>query len=270
MTAHVKNITDGIGVDGSLARGLSRNIDETISQAEKPYRNPLLSGEDISYDELAGSVAGFIRGLSDGADAADSYSLYPKKVVPEDIDYSESLQPKLSKNIVETVSVYDTFLRNAGAVMFDLVIRDDVLTKDQLDEIADSPPVGYTPFRQFHPGDYDYQEGMIGVRITGAQYEGQVGISGLQLNVDIPDITDRGTATVTAGDVSGSSGQHTVTFNKTFSAAPEVYPVWIAGSTAAVPEIISVTATQFVFILRESSSPSTVVEGTISWAALGK
>lgn len=210
-----------------------------------------------------------IRVFAEDYEVNDALEKSLHKTFEQDLEYSDSMSRSFSKNITEAFLVTDTLLRGTNGVVFDFYIRSDSMEASDFDIVSDSPPVGYTPFQIFYPGDYQFTEAMGGVRVRGAQNGGQAGILGLTHNVDVPDVTDRGQATVTALEAAGT-GEHTVTFVKTFTAPPEVNLVWISGPSAAVAEIISVTETQFVFILRDVSSPSTKVEGTTTWAALGR
>lgn len=260
---------ENVTVSDAIAKTLHRNLIDGLDYREKT-KYPFYRDEDFTVSDEFDRIAEVERSFDEELDYSVLTVKSPGKFLPEELEFEETYVRHIYKNLSESMRVNDTLLRNASAVMFDLVIRDDVLSWEELDEVSDSPPVGYTPFRRFHPGDYEFQEFMTGIRLTGPENQGQAGILGLKHNVDVPDVTERGEATVTAGDISGNDGEHDVTFTKTFTAVPEVYPVWINGATPALPEIISVTETGFTFILRDITSPSTKVEGTISWAVIGR
>lgn len=260
--------TEAVGLTDAIAKRLYRGFDESVGYGEIPDY-PRWIYEELGLTDPLARVIDAERNFTQTLEYADIVSLGQTKRYFDEASVADDFDKKLTKNFHETLGLRDTLLRSANAVMFDLRFREDVLTPEEMDTISDSPPVGYTPFRVFYPGDYQYTEGMYGIRVTGVDNGGQIGILGLKLNVDVPDVTERGAATVTGPEAAGS-GEHTVTFTKTFTAIPEVYPVWTDGPTAAVPEIISVTTSGFVFILRDISSPATKVEGNITWAAIGR
>jgi len=262
------SFTDDVTFAVTFEKVLTRVMYETFAVMDE-VEYPLWVKERFDIFDVMLRTITAERNFTDGLDFEELFSPLFLKVFPTDVDYGEGYDIKLTRRFTESLAVIDTLLRNTNAVIFDLILRDDVLNSQELEENADSPPVGYTPFKTFYPGDYRFRKTISGVRITGAQNEGQAGIIGLTHVVDVPDITDRGTATVTGAEALGT-GEHTVTFAKAFTAAPEVYITWTDGPTAALPELVSVTTSGFVFILRDISSPATVVEGSVSWAALGR
>ncbi len=266
MAHHTKNINETIGVSESRKRGLSKRKRESVGIAEKPDYPRYLYESPVTVTESHSRNVSYSRSFNRDIGITETLLKRPGKRIGEDIGISEVLGRRFTKRFFETVLIRDTIKRNANAVLFDLVIRNDVLDIDDLNTLADSPPVGYTPFQNFYPGDYEYEEALIGIRIRSFDTTGRPGILGLKLNVDVPDITERGTSVIGPADISGK----TVPFSKTFTIAPEVFPQWSSGPTAAVAELISVTESEFVVILRDISSPATLVEGTITWAAIGR
>lgn len=231
MVTHVKNITEGIGV---------------LDTDERPVDYSRRSSDILDVLETR------VRGLH--------------KVISAEFDLDDGLIRVFRKRIAEAITVKDTRRSSAKGIIFDLVLRSDALSLEDLKTMADSPPVGYTPFQNFYPGDYQYQEAMVGVRVRATDVNNQAGILGLKLNIDVPDVTDRGSAEVGPTETAGK----TVAFSKQFTIPPEVNVVFAGGTTAAVAEITSVTTTDFTFILRNVSSPATLVTGEVTWAAIGR
>lgn len=267
MTAHTKHIEEIIGLSEARTRKLGKRLSEEIVSHDKS-KQPFFVQTffDVSDDLVKGT--GFARSHVEIPFTVSSSLLRRAgKNLVESFEISEELTKTFVKNITETIVVADTLLRNANAILFDLVLRDDVLDLTELAEISDSPPVGYTPFKVFYPGDYQGQKFMVGTRIKSADTTGRAGILGLQLNVDVVDVTDRGSAEIEVGEE--ETGVY-VPFEKTFTVPPDVYPVWAEGSSAAVPEILEVTTAGFTFILRDINTPSVKVTGSITWAAIGR
>lgn len=192
------------------------------------------------------------------------------KRVTEHMQMAETYTRKLSRHFTESLNIVDALRRSANAAMYDIIIRDDVLNKTDLDTAFDSPSVQHEPFRIAHPGDYKYEKAIVGIRVQGGTGLGRAGVDGLQLNVDTPDINDAGNASVTT-DIAGTF----IPFNRVFTVPPSgadgtVMPQFVSGSAFAMPEILSVTETGFTVILRDISSPSTLIAGVIAWQAVGR
>jgi len=222
--------------------------------------------EGISVAETDARPADYSRSEADAVDAQDVATRAVFKVLSAEFTLADDLLRVIHKSFIEGMAVKDTRRSPAKGTLFDLVLRSDALSLADLKVVADSPPVGYTPFQNFYPGDYEYEEAMVGVRVRTADTSNQVGILGLTLNIDVPDVNDRGSAEVLIGDIAGK----TVTFAKQFTIPPEVTVVFAGGATAAVAEITGVTTANFTFILRDVSSPATLVTGEVTWAALGR
>lgn len=201
------------------------------------------------------------KNIAESFSFSESIAKHTVKYSSRTLAFSESLTKDISKNVSETLAVIDTILRNANAVVFDLKVSSDVLEKDQMARLADSPPVGYTNFQTLHPGDYTYQDALVGIRITGPNTSGQAGVSALRHNVDIEDITERGEATV------ASSGTTRVNFTKSFSTAPEVVAAFKSGATLGIPKIIGITTTYFDVELYDTSNSQ--ITGDITYAIIG-
>jgi hypothetical protein len=266
MTLYSLEFVESIGVAEERSRKVTKNIAQGFELGEKPIY-PRYVYQSVQYADAFQLAAGYARSITvQEYSYEETYSRFLHKVFADEFEAQDAFGKRLHKKLVEQVSVRDTLLRNANAVMYDVVLRSDTLSLDDLNLVADSPPVGYTPFKIFYPGDYEFEKAMIGVRIRSFDTTARAGILGLKHNVDVPDITDRGSSTVGPTETAGK----TVTFSKDFAVPPEVYAVFAEGATAAVAEITGVTENDFTFILRDVSSPSTLVEGTITWAAIGR
>lgn len=266
MTLYSLEFSESIGVAEERSRKVTKNIAQGFLLGEKPVY-PRYIYQSAAYEDAFELSVHYTREIDTQLYTySDVNTFFLHKSFVTDLEVQDTFGKKLYKNIAESISARDTLRRNANAIMYDVVLRSDALSYDDLNTVADSPPVGYTPFKTFYPGDYEFETAMVGVRIRSFDTSSRVGILGLTHNVDVPDITDRGSATVGSGETSGKS----VTFAKTFSIPPDVYAVFAEGTTAAVAEITGVTETGFTFILRDVNSPATLVEGTITWAALGR
>lgn len=121
-------------------------------------------------------------------------------------------------------------------------------------------PLGYGPFRDILPGDYDYAEAMIALRFDGTGAGDVVSVSRAVLSVDVPDQRDRGTAEVAAEGAA-------VAFARPFHVPPEIQVTVKSATAFAVPEADDVGEDGFRVRLR--AQDGSTVAGTVSWSALG-
>jgi len=163
----------------------------------------------------------------------------------------------------EAFALADALLRHANAVLADLAVRSTPLDETGFrDLVAEKGPLGYGPFRDLVPGDYEYAKALIGLLLSAPVTGERVAIADAVLNVDVPDVRDRGTASLS---VTGG----TVAFNRGFTEPPEVQVTLKAGGTPALPEITAITTTGFDVRLFDAADGVTLVAGTVSWSALG-
>jgi|SRR5690554_4736897 len=122
-----------------------------------------------------------------------------------------------------------------------------------------SAPPGYGAFRNFIPGYYSFQRALFRhtVRSTGDLPI----VSGLKYSVDMPDVVDRGKATVAAGELKE------VNFSKQYSTPPEVSHVITQVSEYAIVVVSEITEMGFVFSLQNAAGNK--VAGSISWTSVG-
>jgi hypothetical protein len=124
---------------------------------------------------------------------------------------------------------------------------------------------GYEKWRNFIPGDYEYREAMIRVVLESKNADRGL-LTNLQATIDVPDVLDRGTATVTV-----AANGATVTFNRTFHITPEITLATRSGASSnpVVPEYNGVpTKTGMTIRLRDTVT-GVFVTGSFTWAAHG-
>lgn len=183
--------------------------------------------------------------------------------VAEAISLAEA-EAKLSARFSsETLVVADALLRHANAVLADLAVRSTTMDEAAFREmLADKGPLGYGRFRDLAPGDYEYSKAIIGLLLRAPVTGDRTAIADAVLNVDVPDVRDRGTASVPVAGI-------TIGFNRSFAEPPEIQVTLKAGGTPSLPEIISITTTGFNVRLVDAADGVTPVAGTVSWSALG-
>lgn len=167
----------------------------------------------------------------------------------------------LTLNINESFAVADVSKRGASGTMSGLLIGTTDLTDELFGQalVAGAPP-GYSTFTAFIVGDYQYEDAII-KGILSSDSGSSPRVKTLALDVDVPDLFDRGSVTTS------SSALVAVTFNRAFNAAPEVLGTLQSGTVIGAPNIKNVTATGFDIELLDSSSVRIV--GLVSWHAKG-
>lgn len=225
--------------------------------SSRPEAEAFALGDDrhsLSAKEMAEPLS-----VSEASQAITEFWRYPS----EAFGLGEVIAKRFGRVSDEAVGLADALLRHANAVMADLALRsspmDEVAFRAM---VAEKAPLGYSRFRDLVPGDYEYANAIIGLLLSAPVTGERIAISNAVLNVDVPDVRDRGTASVPVGGVD-------VAFNRSFAEPPEVQVTLKAGGTPSLPEVLSITTTGFTVRLLDAADGVTPVAGTVSWSALG-
>lgn len=159
-------------------------------------------------------------------------------------------------------------LKNQNAVISDVEFDDNPINYAQFKEIAQfSGPVGYDEVRPLIPGEYTYQDALIGVRLRVFNSESTLGIYGAVLNVDVEDVVDKGQVTVVSTDINNPT---VVEYHKTYYNPPEELMFTVSNfSEPCVVKVIDKTANQFSIMLESTVVPGRYVTGTVMWMSNG-
>ncbi len=163
----------------------------------------------------------------------------------------------------EPLAILDRVLRASEAVIADLAFRTTPLDAEGFAAlVAESRPLGYGPFRDLTPGDYEYARALVRLALEAPSTIGsRVALADARLNIDVPDVRDRGTVAV---PISGT----VVPFTRSFNAPPEVQATFKGGAVLAVPQIGTITTTGFQLSLINPDTLASVA-GNASWSAEG-
>ena len=239
-------------VDTSTDFDIGQNIDESISFAEEGSMDYDMQKEEsfsVSDADVIGSTVAYNRTFSESLTVTDAHSVVFK------IYISESL------------SIREAWWRAADMVVSDITLMSPDSIDDKAFEnlVAYGSKPGYTPWRNFIPGDYEYQNAMFRVLMT-SKNEDRGLIRNLQVTVDVPDLLDRGTAYVTVASYGAA-----VTFSRHFHIVPEV-TTSARGGTTTNPIVVEFddvpTKTGFRARLRDTVTGA-YTTGSFSWAATG-
>lgn len=190
---------------------------------------------------------------------ADSILFY--MLAEESFGISDSLAKDATLTVEETLAIVERYIRTSDMAVGDLTIKNVALDEASFATAQGSAPVGFGTFEDFYPGQYNFNEALFKTILRGAASADRPRITELTVNVDIPEIGDRGTETLTAALL-------TVTMNKEFYTPPEIGIVHKGGTIVAVPRVSNITTTTFDVTL-EKASDGSLVAGDISWTAYG-
>jgi hypothetical protein len=238
-------------------------IDETCSFSAV-YRKGMGVFESEVFtatDRLAKSItAPKTRALSIGESYTDLIAWIQAN--SESVAFAEQTPTAIAKQIVRTLAVRDMLLRNASGVFADLSVRSSSMTAAQFaDLFSTRHPEGYEDFKQYLPGDYKFQKALINIALIPTDGASQtLSLQSARTTVDVPDVTDRGSQTLTTAGA-------TISYARTFYIPPEIRIQQTSGAGPAIAMVSNVTTTSFFVRLFDAASPSTPVSGSISWSA---
>lgn len=209
----------------------------TISQSD--------AHQSLALSETYSDLIGFIVQIAEALSVVDRVSTAVVHLDPEQL------------------SILDRVLRASEAVIADLAFRSTPLDAEGFAAlVAESRPLGYGPFRDLTPGDYEYARALLRLALEAPSTTGsRVALAEARLNIDVPDVRDRGTVTVPIGGI-------VVPFSRSFNAPPEVQATFKGGAVLAVPQIGTITTTGFQLSLINPDTLASVA-GNASWSAEG-
>ena len=215
-----------------------------LTEARRAIAQPDLH-QSLALSETYSDLIGYIVQIAEAFSVADRAST---AVVHLDL---------------EQLEVLDLVLRASEAVIADLAFRSTPLDAEGFAAlVAESRPLGYGPFRDLTPGDYEYARALLRLALEAPSTTGsRVTLAEARLNIDVPDVRDRGTMTVPIGGT-------VVPFSRSFNAPPEVQAAFKGGAVLAVPQIGTITTTGFQLSLINPDTLASVA-GNASWSAEG-
>ena len=83
-------------------------------------------------------------------------------------------------------------------------------------------PLGYSTLRPLYPGDYEYQDAIVGIQVNlTPPVSGRFGVAGATLHIDVEDVVDKGQEIF--DENRPYSGRTRVWFSKKFYTRPNVF-----------------------------------------------
>lgn len=260
----LRAVSEALGVIDGRVGAAQRAAQESVSLADHPERFAVkrsLSSlglteerraiaepdarQAFALSETYSDLIGFIVQIAEALSVVDRVSAAVVHLDPEQLE------------------VLDRVLRASEAVIADLAFRTTPLDADSFAAlVAESRPLGYGPFRDLTPGDYEYARALLRLALEAPSTTGsRVALAEARLNIDVPDVRDRGTVAVPIGGA-------VVPFTRSFNAPPEVQATFKGGAVLAVPQIGAITATGFQLSLINPDTLASVA-GNASWSAEG-
>lgn len=183
-----------------------------------------------------------------------------KRALAEGLSVDDALAKATELPFTEAFDTFEQYRRNANGVISDVLVDTGDLTEFDFEQLLRyQSAVGYERFRSFIPGDYDYQDALFKTVLVSLN-EDRPHVDKLNVEVDVPDVFDRGRADIAVGGA-------TIDFNRNFNVPPEVQVTLKGGTVVATPKIIDITKTGFTVQLEDGAGGT--VAGTVTWAAEG-
>lgn len=171
----------------------------------------------------------------------------------------------LTLDLNETLNIKEERKDASRCIVSDILIGTSDITPAQFEALLrNGSAVGYEAFRNFIGGDYEYNKALF-KGILSASDASSPRILTLEVDVDVPDIYDRGSAFTSA------SAPVTITCNRPFYVLNEVVATCKGGTVIASPRVtnLQVTGNVATFDVELIDVNNARVAGEISWAAKG-
>lgn len=208
----IMEVSDRVKKDPSLAK---REAFKMVDRRKSDYS--ATKRETLNLKDKIGFASRFNLKLSEAWKTTDKHANMPM------LPFSEAF------------SAFDALLRPAQGVISDMLFEEGTWDLDKIKTyMFKGKHVGYENFKPFIAGDYTYDKALFRTTIDVTSADRGL-IEQWQLVVDVPDITDRGSA-----EVVDANFVLKVDFNRTFHIAPEVVCTVRSGSSS-VPITVNIT-----------------------------
>lgn len=254
---------ESLTVSDLLAKIVTLSKAETFDTKDNLAKTPTLNkGESVTVtDRLAKKttmqkVEAFA--IADAVGRAVKY----KRALADGFSITDAIKKSSTISKKESLKIFDEYVRRADATLSDMLLANgDMLMADFQALVSKGAPPGFGKFQEFIHGDYEYRQALFRAIVKAADST-QVSMSDFKLEVDVPDIFDRGAATITDALVGVN-----VTFSRVFHIVPEIVISMTGGTVIARPELSNKTTNGFTVHLIDGDGNK--VAGTISWSAHG-
>ena len=245
QTEFVLRASESLLISDGHATEFTKQLVDAFAVVDSIVKRATLSEfESVNYDEAAAQIATFVR----------------KVVETLEVEDSTAKTGKLAK--ADRVSLLERFIRNANAVVGDLQFFEESFGEAEFIAQVQASPAGFTPFKEFLAGEHTFSEALFKTSLVAAASLARPRMTELTVKVDVPDVTEQGSATVPVAGVQ-------ITFGKQFYVPPTIKVVVSSGTVLCMPRLYNETVAGFFVKLEALASPGTYVAGTITWSAEG-
>jgi len=259
-------------VELAFAESLSRTANFKINFSEGVFFNelcrkaPLVSANEFFKVVDRAPVKTVNLSLTDSLSVVDKLGRIATfgLALAEGLSVVDAASRATTLSFAQTLSVVDALQRAGDMIVSDMVLSSVATDLSGFKDLLNYGNVpGYERWRDFIPGDYEYEEAMFRAVLESVNSDRAM-LSGFQVSVDVPDLIDRGVANIDVAE----NGVN-VTFARKFHIIPEM-TIAIRGGTGipGIPAITDVTTEGFHAVL-QASDTGALTTGTFTWAAHG-
>jgi len=262
----VKNILRSLNIAETYTDNISFIIritesfsirDQSTKAVTKPLNESFSLVDALKKDITKGVTEAL--GMAEAFGRTIAYHLH----LSEALHVSDALAKAVTLSKAEALHVFDTYLRHGNAVISDMLLTTADMTIADFKTLVDAGHApGYADFKDFIQGDYEYRYALFRA-VLESQSAARASLTGMSLQVDVPDVFDRGSAAITDA-VAGI----TVSYNRQFHIPPEVTLTLKGGTVIAIPKLTNVTAIDFTVVLVDPATNNQVT-GSFTWSAHG-
>lgn len=181
----------------------------------------------------------------------------------EGLEVQTAVGKSLQLTNAEAIALVEQYRRHANGVVSDMLIAASALSKETFDGMFKTgQPPGYTPFRDFMPGDYSYRRALFRAILETTSAD-RAYIEALRVTVDVPDVLDRGT-----GHITDPAAGIAVSFTRSFNVPPEVTLTHKGGTRVAIARLKGPVNTKGFSAMLEDLNGN-LLAGSFTWVAQG-
>ena len=238
---------------------------ESLTVSESTGRNVRLPFSESFGVVESGDSRNVTLGVTEAIAVSETFgrAVAYRLALQESVGVADAIGKSMRIAKEEALSIYDEYLRRSNAVISDMITdTGDITVEDLMLMVENGHSPGYTGFKPFIPGDYEFQKALFRVVLTSSS-EDRPRLGAMGVTVDVPDVFDRGSAAVT----DAQAGIY-VKFARPFHIVPDITLTLKGGTVVAIPDVISSDEFGFTAVLKNPSTDSHVT-GSFTWAAHG-
>lgn len=201
---------------------------------------------------------------------SETYSQGVKVKTKEFVNLKEDHNRILTKKEIEfPIYVVDSDERQGNSVLYDFELFNSEGPRNQTDfsiYAKNYTPIGYSEVQPLIPGEYEYKDAYVGVKVSIPPTNGRFGIIDGVLNVDVEDTVVRGSVEINVNEENG--GIISYIFDKKYYTVPQIqYRIVYADEDCQV-ELKEITKEGFKMGLKKIGT-NEYTNGMVDFLAIG-